>query len=388
MFPPAESSSSTVPVYTVEQLRREISHLFDTADTTLDYPEVNHFRFRGIPLYNQNETVGYDEIAEIFKPHGYTPILRRENGRVSLYGYPFVIEEQPVRWIVPLLLFIGTILTTLLAGAMSDETLGLLAEQAAESELTWLLITNLWRGWPFCVSILLILGAHELGHYFAARYHKVPASLPFFIPMPFSPIGTMGAFILQRGPSKNVRTQFDIGAAGPLAGMVFAIPILILGLMLSEVGPLPTESYYLEGNSIAYALTKLAIFGQFLPSNGVDVSLSQVAWAGWTGFLVTGLNLLPVGQLDGGRVSQVLFGQSFLKQIYWPILIAMIALGFFAGTATWFVWAALLYFFGNRYETPLDETLPLDGRRRALAILTMVIFVLVFVPVPLTIVNP
>lgn len=384
----ADQSGMTVSGHTVEQLRGDIKHLFDTADTTLDYPAANHFRFRGVPLYSTDDTSGYDDIAAAFKPYGYTPVLRRENGRIALYGYPFVIEDQPVQWKLPLILFVATIFTTLLAGALGDETVARLAEQAGEDAFLGVLLRNFWRGWPFCISILAILGAHELGHYFAARYHKVAATLPFFIPLPLSPIGTMGALIIQRGPSKNIRTQFDIGAAGPLAGMVFAVPILILGLMLSEVGPLPEQSYMLEGNSIAYALIKIGLFGQFLPSNGIDVNLSQVAWAGWTGFLVTGLNLLPVGQLDGGRVTQVLLGQEFLRQIYWPILIALVALGFFAGTAMWFIWAALLYFFGRRYETPLDDTLQLDDRRRWLAIITMIIFVLVFVPVPLTIVNP
>lgn len=388
MLPIVDHPAPPGAPHTVEQLRNGISHLFDTADTTLDYPAANHFRFRGQQLYPSDNSAGYDELAEIFKPHGFTPVLRRENGRIALYGYPFVIEDQPVRWQIPLLLFVATIFTTLLAGAMGEETVSILAEQAGEDAYMGVLLRNIWRGWPFCLSILLILGAHELGHFFAARYHKVAATLPFFLPLPFSPIGTMGALIVQKGPSKNIRTQFDIGAAGPLAGMVFAIPILILGLYLSDVGPLPDQTYMLEGNSIAYGLIKWGIFGQFLPSNGIDVHLSQVAWAGWTGFLVTGLNLLPVGQLDGGRVTQVLFGQEVLRQLYWPILLALVALGLFSGTSMWFIWVALLYFFGRRYETPLDETLPLDEKRRWLAILTMIIFLLVFVPVPLTIITP
>lgn len=377
------SSSPQVSVDVVEKLRDEVGHLFEVSDTTLDYPEPNHFRFRGFLLYPEDRPEGYDEIRRFFEQVGYTPQLRREQGRVALYGYPFIVSPGPVRWVVNLLLFLVTIVTTLYAGILGDETAGTLIAGAADmGELLRLTAANLWRGWPFSLSILVILGAHELGHYFAARYHRVPASLPFFLPFP-SIIGTLGAFILQRGPSKNVRVQFDIGAAGPLAGLVFAIPILIYGLQTSTVGPLPTGPYLLEGNSIFYAGLKAIIFGEFLPSATRDVSLNQVAWAGWVGLLVTALNLIPVGQMDGGRVAQVLFGTKFLKQIFWPIIIAMLALGLLSATPTWYVWAAMLYFFGRRYEQPLDEISTLDSRRRALAIFTIIMFFLLFVPIPL-----
>ncbi len=378
------SQPDTTSMETVEQLRDEIGPLFDVIDTTLDHPEPGHFRFRGQPTYGADDPTGFDRLRAIFERYGYTPFLRREQGRIALYGYPFVVAEPPVRWGLNLLLFVATIFSTLFAGVLGEPAVGALVSSAAEpAEQTRILLMNLWRGWPFCVSILLILGAHELGHYFAARYHRVPASLPYFIPFPFSIIGTMGAFILQRGPSKNVRVQFDIGAAGPLAGLVFAVPILILGLTTSTVGPLPAGPYILEGNSIFYATLKTVLFGEFLPSATRDVSLNQVAWAGWVGLLVTALNLSPVGQFDGGRVAQVLVGTRVLKQLFWPILLAMIALGFLAATPTWFVWAALLFFFGNRQEQPLDEITTLDPTRRALAIFTMVLFFLLFVPIPL-----
>lgn len=388
--PQSFESPYTVSLDMVGRLRGSLSHLFRAGDTTYDYPEKGQFRFRGQILYDLDQPEHFDEIIELFQKEGFTPKLTAENGRHVLTAMPFTIAEQESNWKTPLLLFVATILTTLMAGIQGDEYVSTLLSEAVTGQEFWtVFFTNLWRGWPYSVSILLILGAHELGHFFAARYHKVPASLPYFIPMPFSIIGTMGAFIMQKGPSKNVRTQFDVGASGPLAGMIFALPILIYGLATSPLMDLPDTAYMLEGNSILYMLAKIAVFGEMLPSSaGQDVFINQFAWAGWTGLLVTGLNLIPVGQLDGGRVAQVLFGEGVLRQLYWPIIISMLVMGALLMTPTWFVWAGLLYFFGNRYDEPLDEVTTLDSKRRALAIFTMVLFLLVFTPIPLQTITP
>jgi membrane-associated protease RseP (regulator of RpoE activity) len=248
---------------------------------------------------------------------------------------------------------------------------------------------DLWLGLPYCLSLMTILGAHELGHYFAARYHKVPVSLPYFIPLPLPPIGTMGAFIRLKAPVTSKRALLDVGAAGPLAGLVFAIPILIYGLSISPIQPLP-ESYSLEGNSILYALAKFAVKGQLLPNGTEDVFLSQVAWAGWVGLLVTGLNLIPVGQLDGGHIAYALFGER-ARLLYWPVLVTLLVLALFtlitSGIVTWLVWAVLIFFLGRVYAEPLDDVTPLDRRRRILAIISLVAFFLVFVPIPLRFVS-
>jgi membrane-associated protease RseP (regulator of RpoE activity) len=254
--------------------------------------------------------------------------------------------------------------------------------------------------------MLLILGAHELGHYFAARYHKVPVTLPYFIPFP-SFIGTMGAFIRLKAPIKNRRALLDIGAAGPLAGMVFAVPILIIGLATSSVGPPPETGYYQEGNSVLYLLAKFVTQGQCLPDHSpvcqalapvtdaggggtratMDISLNQVAWAGWVGLFVTGLNLIPVGQLDGGHVSYVLFGRR-ARQFFWPAIVGLAVLALLTGASTWWLWIVLLFFFGRSYAQPLDDVTRLDPRRRAIAIFSLVLFFLVFVPVPIQLVLP
>jgi membrane-associated protease RseP (regulator of RpoE activity) len=143
----------------------------------------------------------------------------------------------------------------------------------------------------------------------------------------------------------------------------------------------------LEGNSVLYALAKVLVFGQFYPTATQDVFLSSFAWAGWVGLLVTGLNLLPVGQLDGGHVSYVLFGGR-ARAFFWPVIIGLITLTLLTGTTTWLIWVGLLFVFGRRHAEPLDGVTELDPKRKALAIFTLLLFFLVFVPIPLQVINP
>lgn len=354
----------------IEALNQEIGDLFTMDSVTLDYPYPGHARLRGRFLCDLADC--FQELRGRFERHGFTPFIREEAGEPVLLVMPGVFAPEKSNWVVNLLLFVATILTTLFVGAAGEE--GFTGYQ-------------LWLGWPYSLSLLLILGAHELGHYFAARYHKVPVTLPYFIPIPLPPIGTMGAFIRLKAPIYNRRALLDIGAAGPLAGLVFAIPILIYGLATSPVRALPPGGYVLEGNSLLYAFMKISIFGRMLPdAAGLDVTLNQVAWAGWVGLLVTGLNLFPVGQLDGGHVSYVLFGRK-AKLFFWPVLIGLVLLALFTRTTTWGLWIVLLFFFGAMHAEPLDDVTPLDGKRRLIAILTLFIFILVFVPIPLRIFN-
>jgi membrane-associated protease RseP (regulator of RpoE activity) len=200
--------------------------------------------------------------------------------------------------------------------------------------------------------------------------------------------GTFGAFIQLKAPVNNKRALLDVGAAGPWAGIIFAIPILFLGLATSEVLPLPVATpYQMEGNSILYAAMKFIVFGRFLPAGGLDVHLNQVAWAGWVGLLVTSLNLIPLGQLDGGHVAFVLLGD-WAKKLFWPVIIALGLLVILTGTLTWVLWIGLLFLLGRRYAVPLDEVTVLDPRRRIMAILTLLLFLLVFIPIPLQIIMP
>jgi membrane-associated protease RseP (regulator of RpoE activity) len=368
--PPA----TQVPLDAVQDLRNDIIDLFQVFDTTLDDPEPGHVRFRG--QFLQDPAHSFDELRERFERHGFTPMIQKQNDRVILIAVPAVFRPRESNPTINLLLLLATILTTLFVGASYNAT--------TTNEMFML-----WRGWPFSLSIMLILGAHEMGHYFAAKYHKVPVSLPYFIPLPMpGSIGTLGAFIRLKAPVKNKRALLDVGAAGPWAGIIFAIPILFFGLATSQVMPLPADmSYMVEGNSLLYALMKIIVFGRFLPADGLDVHLNQVAWAGWVGLLVTSLNLIPVGQLDGGHVAYVLLGK-WAKNLFWPVIIVLGALVFFTGTLTWILWIAILFLLGRRYAVPLDNVTELDPRRRLIAILTLVLFFLVFIPLPMQIITP
>jgi membrane-associated protease RseP (regulator of RpoE activity) len=271
-----------------------------------------------------------------------------------------------------------------------------------------LLARSIFTGWPFALSLLGILLAHELGHYFMSRYHKTPATLPYFIPFPFSPLGTMGAAIIMRGIPKNKRVLFDIGVAGPIAGLVIAIPVLLYGLTLSTLGTIePNPNGFLEGNSLIYLLAKFVVFGQLLPApvepqgilywlqyfftgrpipfGGLDVFIHPVAFAGWAGILVTALNLIPLGTLDGGHVIYSLFGDKAKKAF--PYIVGLLAiLGFF--WSGWWLWAALLFWLGRVNAQPMDQITELDPTRKMIAYAMIVVFVLVLTPVPFMLLAP
>ncbi|MCA9994950.1 MAG: site-2 protease family protein [Anaerolineales bacterium] len=364
MFPP-DFSRPPIALENAEALRRVLGDLFVVHDTTLDRPEAGYVRFRGHFL--QDPADCFHELRRRFEQFGFTPLLRKDGDQTAVIAMPYVFNPPPSNWVINLVLFLATILTTLFIGT---------GFEATSVDQMW----QLWRGWPFSLSILLILGAHELGHYFAARYHKVPVTLPYFIPVP-TILGTMGAFIRLKAPVHNRRALLDVGVAGPLAGMVFAVPILLYGLYTSQIGPVITGGLQ-EGNSLLYIAFKFLVFGRYLPANGIDVHITSVAFAGWAGLLVTGLNLLPVGQLDGGHVAYVLSGDR-AKQLFWPILIALGLLAVLTANTMWVIWIVLLYFLGRTHAQPLDDITTLDQRRWLIAVGTLILFFLVFVPIPL-----
>jgi membrane-associated protease RseP (regulator of RpoE activity) len=304
-------------------------------------------------------------------------------------------ERHRPKYLLNLVLFLATVLTTTAHGAayVHNGPIG-----------------RLWDGWVYSLPLMAILVSHELGHYIAARLHGVPASLPYFIPLPppIGLLGTMGAVITQEATSDR-KKLIDIGAAGPLAGLAVAIPVLWYGLMLSKV-QVPIGGLQ-EGNSIVYALLKRTVTGQWLPGNGRDVQLHATAWAGWAGLLVTMLNLIPIGQLDGGHVATAYFGNRYARaaRVLHGCLPVLALVGFAsvyravrgevasAGEALstalypvtfWLVWAALLLAMkrasGGEYHPPVDA-IPLPRGRRALFWVVCVTFLVTFMPVPLRI---
>jgi membrane-associated protease RseP (regulator of RpoE activity) len=330
-------------------------------------------------LFVESE-VAYDRLDARLAPLNLLPLFREHQDGQMVQVVEGRFNPRPRPWWPNALLFFLTLLSLLYTGAgiaLGDALLDHPERQLAE----------FWRGWPYALGIVLILGAHELGHYFAARRHGIPVTLPYFLPFPFGFFGTLGAFIQLRAPIRNRKAMLDVGVTGPLVGLIFAVPILLLGLLTAEVKALPTNSaYILEGNSILYSLSKFLVFGQILPDGRFDVFINQLTQAGWTGLFVTGLNLIPIGQLDGGHVLYTLIGDR-ARVLYWPAVLIMTVLAVAVSDA-WFLWVMLLLFFGRAYATPLDMLTPLDSRRRWIALAALIVFVLVFVPNPLTLVEP
>ncbi|MBT3240874.1 MAG: site-2 protease family protein [Chloroflexi bacterium] len=366
-------------------------------------------RYRG--MLTEESITAYDLLANDLKSHHLTPLFREEDGVHSISLIDRLPEPTLPNPNKNIILFILTLISMLIAGASYAYE----GEATGYIELYRDLFQNLASGIPFAASLLAILLAHEFGHYLAGRYHKTAVTLPYFIPLPLPvSFGTMGAFIQMKEPPKNKRVLHDIGIAGPLAGLVVAIPLLLWGISLSEISPLPIQipegsGLMLEGNSIFYLFSKYIITGQLLPSpvdyqgvapiiywvkylisgyptplGGLDIQMHSIAWAGWAGLLVTALNLIPVGQLDGGHILYVLFDKH-VRKIYPFAMGLLILLGtYWSG---WWFWAFMLFFMGRTHAEPLDQITKLTPGRKILSIATIVIFVLIFTPVPLRLIS-
>jgi len=276
----------------------------------------------------------------------------------------------PPEWRWNVAAFVLTALSTLVAGAYLEGAP--LAFPIRQPELAA-------RGVPFAATLLGFLAAHEFGHWFAARRYGLDVTLPFFIPLPLlSPIGTLGAVIKMKTPIYTRRMLLDVGAAGPLAGLLVAIPVTIWGVNHSPVLPTTPGAGIMLGEPLLFKAI-MALFGPPVPA-GHDLYLGTVAFSGWIGLLVTALNMLPIGQLDGGHVVYSLLGRG-QHLIGWAFFVAILVMGWW--WPGWYVWAALLFFMIRvRHPSVLDPDLELDPARKAAGWLAVAAFVLCFTPVP------
>lgn len=243
------------------------------------------------------------------------------------------------------------------------------------------LTTYYVNGLAYSITIMTILLSHELGHFFMCRKYNVPATMPYFLPLPLPPFGTFGAVIKMKGTMPNKRALFDIGAAGPLMGLFFAVPAIVVGLYLSDIRPIPgdTSEYLGLGEPFLFSFISHLVIGK-LPE-GMDVYLHPIAFAGWAGLFVTALNLLPIGQLDGGHIMYALLGRKSKIVFRLGIFIFfVIAILLYPG---WTVFAVLLLFFGFRHPAPVDEFTTLDLNRKILGVILFILFLASFTPVPL-----
>lgn len=317
-------------------------------------------------MERESEGPKIPEVKEVFHAgpigNGMAPPMQEESWIAA--G-----EEEKTRFALPAILFLITIFTTLLAGSYQ------------EGGEPFRRPADLVKGIPFSFTLMSILFVHEMGHYVTSKYYGVKTTLPYFIPGPWAPfgIGTFGAFIRMRSPILRKNALLDIGAAGPIAGFVVSIVAVGVGLYSSKIVEIQEGNALLRlGDPLMF--TFLAHFLGKVPPAGYDVALSSVAFAGWFGFFVTSMNLLPIGQLDGGHISYALLGR---KQRFLSIgmVVTLIILGVI-GWPGWYIWAILISFLGLHHPPTIDEDVPLDLKHQLIGWGSIVLFIVTFMPVP------
>jgi membrane-associated protease RseP (regulator of RpoE activity) len=289
-----------------------------------------------------------------------------ENEQDVIFRIPKISR---IHWV----LFISTIFTTLLAGAMM------------EGALVFSKPLEILKGFPFSITLMLILGTHEFGHYYYAQKHKVEATLPYFLPAPpfLFLIGTFGAFIKIKSPIYKKDALLQIGAAGPIAGFIIAVPSLLIGLKLSNVvEKVDINNAIMLGDSLLMKFLTWMTYPNLLETQ--DIMLHPMAFAGWIGLLVTMLNLLPIGQLDGGHIAYAMLGkkQNIIGKL---AFISLIPLSFIS--LNWLFWGLLIFFLMRSAKHPPihDINIPLSKFNKRIGYICLIIFILCFIPAPFNI---
>jgi membrane-associated protease RseP (regulator of RpoE activity) len=312
----------------------------------------------------------------------------RDGAELSSRDHVYVMpaSRPPERVWKYVALFLLTLVTTTLVGI--DHYASFLSGFRS-IDLPFSLWELVVRGLWYSLSILAILGAHEFGHYYACRYYGVDASLPYFLPVPFVLTGTLGAFIRIRQQIPTKRALFDIGIAGPIAGFVVLVPVLMIGMYLSQVIQVPTDfkgPVYELGEPLLFKAIAWLTFGPV--PEGYTVNMHPVAFAAWFGMLATTLNLFPIGQTDGGHVSYAVLGR-FSTILSFGTLACLVGLSFIS--LSWIVWtvlmAAMLVLIGPRHPRTIDDHVPLDRARMWIAAFGLAIFIVCFSPVPAELVD-
>ena len=368
-FVPAEVDPSYL-----QWVRELLAGVFAIDDITTGVMGRRTTRVRGRFLVEADSA--YERLAPQFRERGRTLLFRRDGDRASILIVDGVIHPKPDKLWVPIVLAVATVLSVLFTYTI--------LWSGIEPTLANIM-GNLGGGLQFTVSLLSILVCHELGHYFTARHYGVAVSLPYLIPFPLNIFGTMGAVIRMKDVPPSRRAMLRIGAAGPIAGMIVALPIVILGLSLSEVVALPPGGgYMMEGNSLLYLGLKYLVFGRWLPMGNVDVLMHPIAFAGWAGMLVTFFNLIPAGQLDGGHVACAVLGPK-ARYLTWAIIGGLFLLGIW--WQTWIIWAVIIFIFSRQQAVPLNDVSPLKRGDIVIAVILLFLLIVTLTPVPMRLVG-
>lgn len=337
--------------------------------------------FRG--QYLRSPEMVYEQVAERFRARGFIPLLRKENGEDLLIAYPAPAVGGRSRLWVHIALFIATVISTVLVGTYqavgSSEAMSAQLERAdSTADLLAFFAANWTAGVPFAAALLGILGVHEFGHYFLARYYKLDVSLPYFIPFPFNALtGTLGAVIRIQSPFESRKALFDVGIAGPIAGLVVAIPVTAFGLMQAEVVPVGADAFVFN-EPLLFQWMARAIVGERPP--GFDIIMNPLLMAGWWGFFITALNLVPISQLDGGHVAYALLGHRH-RFLAWTVF-ALAALVAIRETPGFLLMLALVFMMGVEHPPALNDLTPIGTARKMLGIATLLAFLVLITIVP------
>ena len=357
---------------------------FEVYDVRWDSQVIAFFIYT-FPLDGEKK---FEVLRRDLKKVDYLPKLSKEKGEYVIY-----IQQSPAittsSKATNLVMFILTIISTIWAGAIlwspwEDKTPknvfpDMMMELADPSLLAFGFLY-------FALPLILILGVHEFGHYFAAKYHHVNASLPFFIPIPpfIGPLGTFGALISIREPIPSKRALLEIGAAGPIAGFIVAIPVTILGLVLTAHDPIASTS--IPGQEMLYNQPLLfSLFTKVVPIPDGS-QMHPMAFAGWVGILVTAFNLLPAGQLDGGHIARALLGDNS-RFLSYMVIGGLVLMAFLTGFYSWGILAVFIMFMGARHPPPLNDLSPLKNLDKVIGLFCVVIMIFCFHPLPIEVQN-
>jgi len=342
-----------------------------------EFNEFDAVRLQGRWLVPPEDAM--PELIARFAALEATPILHNATQGVELVVVPGVAPAPssaaaPVRELrvdprINLLLFLATVVSVVVTGGLNLDS----------DDVLWL---DLPTGLMFAGSLLSILVAHEMGHFIVGRIRGLKTTWPIFIPLPLISLGgTLGAVIVQTSPFKDRRTLLEVGIAGPLAGFVVAVPLFLLGLWLTDPTPMAITAHStFFGDSLLTRTIGVGILGSVYSSMTESVAVHPVAVGAWIGLLITGMNLIPAGQLDGGHVAYALLGRN-ARYVSWATIAAMVVLAVFS--RSWTVWAALLILFGRRHPPIEDESTPLTAVHFLLALAGLLVLILTFVPTPL-----
>ena len=385
---PSPWGPPAAPVSTQQQLRTALADVLAVAGE-----EVREDRRSGEAVYIFRGQLrvpvegAYEQISARLRPLGFTAMLQRDEDEIAVIAIRGELPEarfSAPAWVHGLLLLVTLVTTTVMGAALS----GMPPSVAWDALLHWkvhTLRTVLRDGLPFSLTLLTILGVHEMGHYVAARLHGVKVTLPFFIPLPLSgSLGTLGAVIFIRSPLINRRALFDVGISGPLAGLAVALPLYVIGLQQPPAVGLPEMWLQAGIRRVANPPLLDALASLVVGTPDLDRFVfyrHPMALAAWFGVLLTTLNLLPLGQFDGGHVAYALLGKRAWR-LAWGTFVVLVVLGLQGFWIAWLLWAFMGLLTGLNHPPPHDDVLPLGRTRTLIGVATALLFVLMFTPAP------